>query len=275
MKHARLNHTIMLAVSFVFVLAVSILRCISISRGFDAQSGYFHQGCSYVLATKIVCATYVVLALAWSIVSCTGRRIASDDPTYARFCALFVGALSCFMLSTQFTHAFKGTGVLALIAAVFLLLGLSYFLLTYLSLTKPEPYRALGAMALVFFSMFYVLHYYFLKTMPVNGDLKTAHILCALAALMLFLMESKRILRKSTGASNRFFSLTAFMFCSSVSIAELIAHFTNEKADFESYTVAIFFLSVGIYAFVRLCAERPKPTTEAVTTPLPAVNTNE
>ncbi|MBO7150184.1 MAG: hypothetical protein J6V82_00380 [Clostridia bacterium] len=270
MKHARLNHAIMLVISLVFVVAITVFRSIAISSGFDPEVGYFKSDCGFAKASSICSFIYVVAALVWSLVSCTGRRIASNDPTFARFSALAVGAVSCFMLATQFSSAFDGEGALSVIASVFLLLGLSYFLLTYLSLTKPEPYRAIGAMCLVFFGLFYVLHYYFLDKMPINGDLKTAHILCAMSFFMFFLVEAKRILRKSTGTSNRFFSLCAFLYCTSVSMAELVGHFTNEKADFESYTVALFFFSVGIYAFIRLCAERPKPTSDAVTVTLPS-----
>lgn len=270
MKHARLNHAIMLAVSLVFVTVISILRSIAISTCFDADVGYFASDCAVAKAADICSLIYVIAALVWSLVSCTGRRIASNDPTFARFTALFVGAISCFMLTTQLTSAFDGEGTLSIIASVFLFLGLSYFLLTYMSLTKPEPYRAIGAMCLVFFGLFYVLHYYFLDKMPINGHLKTAHILCAMSFFMFFLVEAKRILRKSTGASNRFFSLCAFLYCTSVSLSELVAHFTNKNADFENYTVALFFFSVGIYAFIRLCAERPKPTSDAVTVPIPS-----
>lgn len=270
MKHARLNHMIMLVLSLLFTVAVTVLRSVALSRGFDPAHGYFHAGCGYALAVKICSFVYVAAALVWSILSCTGRRIASDDPTFARFGALFVGGLSCLLLVTQVSNAFSGEGILSIIASVFLLLGVAYFALTYLSLTKPEPYRALGALCLVFFGLFYVLHYYFLDYMPINGDLKTGHMLSALSFLMFFLVEAKRILRKSTGASNRFFSLCAFLYCTSVSVAELVAHFTNEKAGFENYTVALFYLSVGIYAFLRLCAERPKPTADAITAPLPS-----
>ena len=275
MKHARLNHAIMLAVSLVFVAAISAFRCIAISTCFDADVGYFASDCAFAKATNICSVIYVTAALIWSIVSCTGRRIASNDPTFARFTALFVGATSCFMMATQISSAFKGEGMLSIISSLFLFLGLSYFLLTYLSLTKPEPYRAIGALCLVFFGLIYVLHYYFLDKMPINGDLKTAHILSAMSFLMFFLVEAKRILRKSTGASNRFFSLCAFLYCTSVSLSELVAHFTNKNADFESYTVPLFFLFVGIYAFIRLCAERPKPTADAVTVPLPSEQAQE
>ena len=275
MKHARLNHAIMLAVSLAFVTAVSLLRSIAISTCFDADVGYFASDCAVAKATDICSVIYVIAALVWSLFSCTGRRIASNDPTFARFTALFVGAISCFMLATQISSAFDGEGTLSIIASIFLFLGLSYFLLTYMSLTKPEPYRAIGAMCLVFFGLFYVLHYYFLDKMPINGDLKTANILCAMSFFMFFLVEAKRILRKSTGASNRFFSLCAFLYCTSVSLSELVAHFTNEKADFENYTVALFFFSVGIYAFIRLCAERPKPAADAVTAPLPSEQAQE
>lgn len=258
-----------LAVASVFAVAATVLRTVAISGQYNTATGYFLPGGANT-AANILSVIFVALAAGWSFVSCTGKRIASDDPKYAKIASLTVGAIACFFLTTQAVMLLDGTESRTLsdlflaLAMACLAVGILYFVMVFLNQDGGMTLRAVGGFGMVAFGLFYTVRYYFIPEMPVNGDLKNQHIMAALAMMLFFLMKTRRSLYRLSGVTDRIFSLLALFFGASVSIPELIAHFTNPSADFQSFTHPLFLLALTAYAVVRLVAERAKPASEAL-----------
>ena len=264
MKRYLHFETVLLVTAAVLTAVITCLRVLALALGYDSDAGYYTSGNGFRIAADILTGLYVAAALTISILSCFGKLTPTGDPPQARYSALVLGAVFVFFIAFRLMrgHIPDAAGICLLVATVFLIGGAAYCVLTYLQLTRMSAVRAICAMCAVCFGLFYAIHYYFLKALPVNGNLKTQHILAAVALFMFFLTEAQRALGRGKGIKERFFALVCFMFSLSVSIPEFYACFFRKDAVFEDFSHPLLLLAVGLYALTRLSVTRqsvPRP----------------
>ena len=194
----------------------------------------------------------------FAILSCLGKIIPASETKHTRFSALALGALTSLFVLAHLVDGFPNdsTGTCLALSVLFAGLGLIYYFITFLSPSKLEPMRALGALSLVLFGVFYALYNYFNVYMPINGDMKNLQMLASTSLFMFFLSEAKRSLGKGRGISARFFTLACMLFCTSVALPEFIVMIASGNASFSQSTQVLVLLGVGIYAGMQLFATR-------------------
>ena len=249
---------ILIIVAVSITAIVTILRTLALLLDYDTTLGYFDAHSAFYISANILTGLYLCTAFVFAILSCLGKIIPASETKHTRFSALALGALTCLFTLVHFVEGFANdsAGVCLMLSVLFATLGLVYYFMTFLVPSKLEPIRAIGALSLVLFGVFYALHNYFNPTLPINGDLKNLQILAATSMFMFFLSEAKRSLGKGRGISARFFTLACMLFCTSVAFPEFIAIITSGNAKFSQSTQVLMLFFVGIYAGVQLFATR-------------------
>ncbi|MBP5209421.1 MAG: hypothetical protein J6125_01030 [Clostridia bacterium] len=266
MKRYLLFDTLYAVGAAVMTVALTCLRIAASVDGYDAGVGYFASGNGYHVAAVALTLCALVAALVSSVLSCVGRVAVGGDPFGARIAAVVTGTVTLFFALTQLVTGISfghRAGVCLFVAVILLLPGVAYYVLTYLATLHRDLLRAVGAMCLVVFSVFYVFHYYFSFDMPFNGDLKILHIVAVLSMMLFYLSEAKRSLHLPRGIWGRFFATCCFLLACSVGVSELFDFFVDKSATFEDFSHGLLLAVTGLYAFVRLLVERQTvPTAE-------------
>ncbi len=257
-KSTRRTLGVLLFFSFLFALALTVLRILSL-RHFDFESGYYGYGAilpqvlHYLLLAAVLFFLVSGLYLRKKIHIREVRRGVLFYSSNALLGAA-LAAFSLFYIPFFFTDvlAVRTVRLLLLFSVCLALLGVFYCLHNCLTPTENADKRLLLGLSIPLMCVLQVLYEYFETTVQINNPNKLLDQFAFAFVALYLLAELRTLFGEPRYAAQCTLGMIAFVFTTTASVPSIVYTFLYSKLLYPNAAHDVLMLSFSVYIGVRL-----------------------